>query len=91
MILTYYEKFIERKGNENEPALRDSMITALNNSSELNLLLGDYESAIEKLNRASTLLNEYEIGGGNSNELIQKKAKIFQNLSTAYSLSLIHI
>ena len=85
MILTYYEKFIERKGNENEPALRDSIITALNNSSELNLLLGDYESAIEKLNRASTLLNEYEIGGGNSNELIQKKAKIFQNLSTAYS------
>ena len=84
-ILTYYEKFIERKENENEPALRDSIITALNNSSELNLLLGDYESAIEKLKRASTLLNEYEIGGGNSNELIQKKAKIFENLSTAYS------
>lgn len=84
-ILTYYEKFIERKENENEPALRDSIITALNNSSELNLLLGDYESAIEKLNRASTLLNEYEIGGGNTNELIQKKAKIFENLSTAYS------
>ena len=31
------------------------------------------------------ILNEYEIGGGNSNELIQKKAKIFENLSNAYS------
>mgnify|MGYP001457589412 CR=1 FL=1 len=84
-ILTYYEKFIERKENENEPALRDSIITALNNSSELNLLLGDYKSAIEKLKRATNLISEYEIGGGNSTELVEKKAKLYENLSNSYT------
>ena len=80
-ILSYYEKFIERK--EDEPALRDSVITALNNSSELNLLLGDYDSAAKKLTSAAAYLENDEIGGGESNEIIQKKAKIYNNLSTS--------
>ncbi len=80
-ILTYYEKFIERK--EEEPALRDSVITALTNSSELNLLLGDYDAASKKLKTAANYLENDEIGGGGSNEIILKKAKIYENLSTS--------
>ena len=87
-ILTYYDKFISR--NEDDPALRDSVISALSNASELHILLGDFTSASQKLTRATELISDDEIGGGDSGELIERRARLYKNLSTSKAGSQMH-
>ncbi|MDG1855054.1 MAG: protein kinase [Verrucomicrobiales bacterium] len=87
-MLTYYDKFISR--NQDDPALRDSVISALSNSSELHILLGDFTSASQKLTQATELIVDDEIGGGINGELIGRQARLFKNLSTSQSGSKMH-
>ncbi|MEE2808361.1 MAG: protein kinase [Verrucomicrobiota bacterium] len=87
-MLTYYDKFISR--NENDPALRDSVINALSSSSELHILLGDFTSASQKLTRATELIENDEIGGGDAGELIERRARLYKNLSISKSGSQMH-
>ena len=88
-ILTYYEKFISR--NQEDQTLRDSVITALSNSSELHILLGDFTSAGQKLTRATELIEDDEIGGGDAGELIERQARLYKNLSTSQTGAQMHI
>ena len=87
-MLTYYDKFISR--NQNDLALRDSVISALSNSSELHILLGDFTSASEKLTQATELIENDEIGGGDNGELIERRARLYKNLSTSKAGSQMH-
>ncbi|MEC9036336.1 MAG: protein kinase [Verrucomicrobiota bacterium] len=87
-MLTYYDKFISR--NADDPALRDSVINALSNSSELHILLGDFTSAGQKLTQATELIESDEIGGGDAGELLQRRARLYKNLSTSKSGAQMH-
>ena len=87
-MLTYYDKFISR--NTDDPALRDSVINALSNSSELHILLGDFTSAGQKLTQATKLIESDEIGGGDAGELLQRRARLYKNLSTSKSGAQMH-
>lgn len=87
-MLTYYDKFISR--NQNDSVLRDSVISALSNSSELHILLGDFTSASQKLTQATELITDDEIGGGDNGELIERRARLYKNLSTSKSGSQMH-
>ena len=87
-ILTYYEQFVNR--NETDPVMRNALATALSNASELNLILGDFTAASQKLTRAAALLENDEIGGGGSGEILQRRALLYQNLATARNGSRMH-
>ncbi|MFP6872852.1 MAG: protein kinase [Verrucomicrobiales bacterium] len=80
-VLNYYDEFARRHAGNLE--MRASVATALNNGGELSLLLGDFPAAIEKLERAATLLENVETGGGDAGDQLTRKARVHHNLSDA--------
>ena len=67
--------------------MADAVAQALNNSGELNLMLGDITSARENLTKATQLLANLETGGGEAGDLLKRRARVYSNLSDAYTAS----
>ena len=82
-MLNYYDEFAKSHAGDMER--QASVATALNNGGELSLLLGDYPTAVEKLDRALALLENVETGGDAPGNNLTRKARIHHNLSEARS------
>jgi len=80
-LLNYYDEFAGKHAEDLE--LRASVATALSHGGELSMLLGDYDAAIVKLNKALNLLGNVETGGDESGNNRSQKAYIHLNLSQA--------
>ena len=80
-LLNYYDEFAGKHSGDLE--LRASVATALSHGGELSMLLGDYDAAIVKLDKALNLLGNVETGGDESGNNRSQKAYIHLNLSQA--------
>ena len=84
-VLNYYDEFAKR--HTSRPEMADAVAHALNNSGELNLMLGDLSAARTNLSGAAELLSKLETGGGEAGDLLIRRAIVYSNLSDAYTAS----
>lgn len=80
-ILNYYDEFISRHGDDEE--MSEQVARALNNSAELNMILGDHTAARTNLLQAVGRLEGLEAGGGETGALLMRRAHVQQNLAEA--------